>query len=284
MNYKIISDSSCDLFTIDNASYTTVPLKITTAQKEFIDNDSLDTSEMLDYLYRYNGRSGSACPGVGEWLESFDECETIFCITITSGLSGSFNSACAAVREYQQNHPRYRACVIDSLSTGPETALIIEKLVEFIESGMSFKEIKAAVKKYKEHTHLIFSLDSLVNLANNGRVSHIVAKLAGVLGIRIIGKASNEGTLEITDKPKGEKKALSTILKNMLASGYSGGHVRIHLCENEKAAHTLRNMIKDIYPTAKVDVDTTKGLCSFYAERGGLLVGFEGDSKYSSNK
>ena len=68
------------------------------------------------------------------------------------------------------------------------------------------------------------------------------------------------------------------------ASGYSGGHVRIHHCENEKAAHTLRNMIKDIYPTAKVDVDTTKGLCSFYAERGGLLVGFEGDSKYSSNK
>lgn len=284
MNYKIISDSSSDLFTLENTNYTTVPLKITTAQREFTDNKSLNTSEMLDYLYRYNGRSGSACPGVGEWLESFDECENIFCITITSGLSGSFNSACAAVREYQQAHPKYRACVIDSLSTGPETALIIEKLSEYIAADMSFKDIKSAIKKYKEHTHLIFSLDSLVNLANNGRVSHIVAKFAGVLGIRIIGKASNEGTLEITDKPKGEKKALATILKNMLAEGYDGGKVRIHHCENEKAAHTLRNMIQDIYPTAKVDVDTTKGLCSFYAERGGLLVGFEGGSKYSSAK
>jgi DegV family protein with EDD domain len=259
-------------------------MKIITAEREFIDDETLNVSEMVTYLDKYKGKSKSSCPNTADWLAAFDGADDVFCVTITSGLSGSFNSACAAVREYQQAHPKYRACVIDSLSTGPETALIIEKLSEYIEADMSFKDIKSAIKKYKEHTHLIFSLDSLVNLANNGRVSHIVAKFAGVLGIRIIGKASNEGTLEITDKPKGEKKALSTILKNMLAEGYDGGKVRIHHCENEKAAHTLRNMIQDIYPTAKVDVDTTKGLCSFYAERGGLLVGFEGGSKYSSAK
>lgn len=282
MNYKIISDSSSDLLELANASYSTVPLKISTEEREFTDNEGLDITEMLDYLYNYGDKSGSACPGVGEWLDAFEEIPNIFCITITSGLSGSFNSACAAVKEYQHAHPKFRACVIDSLSTGPETALIIEKLRDLIDSGLSFDEIKAEIKKYKECTHLIFSLESLKNLANNGRVSHLVAKFAGIFGIRIVGKASNEGTLEITNKSKGEKKALSDIWANMLASGYDGGAVRIHHCENENAANSLKDIINEAYPEASVTISTTRGLCSFYAERGGLLIGFEGASKYEN--
>ena len=284
MNYKIVSDSSSDLLYLENASYCTVPLKISTAEREFVDDCELDTKEMLDYLYSYGDRSGSACPGVGEWLDAFEETENIFCITITSNLSGSFNSACAAIKEYQHAHPKFRACVIDSLSTGPETALIIEKLRELIESGLSFDEVKTQIKAYKENTHLIFALESLKNLANNGRVSHLVAKFAGIFGIRIVGKASNEGTLEIIEKSKGAKKALADIWKNMVACGYDGGAVRIHHCENEEAAEKLKNIILENYPDAKIDISVTRGLCSFYAERGGLLIGFEGASKHEHHQ
>lgn len=282
MNYKIVSDSSSDLLYLENASYCTVPLKISTAEREFVDDCELDTKEMLDYLYSYGDRSGSACPGVGEWLDAFEETENIFCITITSNLSGSFNSACAAIKEYQHAHPKFRACVIDSLSTGPETALIIEKLKELIDSGLSFDEIKAEIKAYKENTHLIFALESLKNLAANGRVGHLAAKIAGIFGIRIVGKASNEGTLEIIEKSKGPQRTLADIWKNMLACGFEGGNVRIHHCENEEAAENLKNLILENYPETNVVIGETRGLCSFYAERGGLLVGFEGASKYEN--
>ena len=280
MNYKIISDSSSDVFELENVNYTTVPLKISTDERQFVDDKSLDTAEMLDHLYSFGGKSGSACPGVGEWLDACEETENVFCITITSNLSGSFNSACAAAKEYQQQHPKNRACVIDSLSTGPETALIIEKLAELVNSGMSFNEIKKEIKHYKESTHLIFCLRSLKNLANNGRVSHLSAKVAGIFGIRIVGKASNEGTLELTDKSRGDKKALADIMSNMLASGFEGGKVRIHHCENEESAEALKTMILESFPETSVVIGKTGGLCSFYAERGGLLVGFEGASKY----
>lgn len=283
MNYKIISDSSSDILELEGVNYQTVPLTISTDERQFVDDKDLDTTEMLDYLYKYNGKSGSACPGIGEWLDAFEETENIFCVTMTSSLSGTFNSARAAIKEYQHAHPKYRACVIDSLSTGPEAALIIYKLVELIEQGLSFDEIKAQIKAYKETTHLLFCLESLKNLANNGRVSPIVAKLAGVFGIRIVGKASNDGVLEIVEKSKGAKKAIADMWKNMQLNGYSGGAVRIHHCENEEAAQALQNLITEAYPEANVIISTTHGLCSFYAERGGLLVGFEGASKYAKH-
>lgn len=111
MNYKIISDSSSDILTLPNANYDTVPLKISTADRVFTDTKALDTSEMLEYLSKYNGRSTSSCPNVSEWLSAFGEAENVFCVTITSGLSGSYNSACAALQEYIEADPSRKGYV-----------------------------------------------------------------------------------------------------------------------------------------------------------------------------
>ena len=123
--------------------------------------------------------------------------------------------------------------------------------------------------------HLLFSLDSLKNLANNGRVSKTVASISGILGIRVIGKASDVGTLEVTDKARGSKNALNTIYNNLIKLGYKGGKVRIHHCQNPEAAATLAGRIRETFPQASIVVGKTTALCSFYAEAGGLLVGFE---------
>ncbi len=274
-NYKIISDSSSDIRNISDVAFASVPLKISTAEKEFCDDESLDLNEMLSYLEKYKGRSGSACPNTSEWLEAFEDCENIFCITITSSLSGSYNSASSAAKEYTEKHPDRNVLVIDSLSTGPECALIIEKLKDLITSGKSFAEISEEITEYKKHTHLLFALESMHNLANNGRVSPIVAKLAGVLGIRIVGKASDEGTLEIINKSRGVKKMLEDIIENMKKMGCSG-KVFIHHCENIDAAKKIEELIKENFKNVVTKISSVGGLCGFYAERGGILIGFEG--------
>lgn len=131
------------------------------------------------------------------------------------------------------------------------------------------------IKAYQAHTHLAFSLESLTNLARNGRVNPAVAKLAGVLGIRIVGVASEVGTLEPLHKCRGEKKAIDSLAAEMESRGYAGGRVKIAHCFNEEAANTLRSMLLDRWPSADVTIELCGALCSFYAERGGLLVGFE---------
>jgi fatty acid-binding protein DegV len=118
-------------------------------------------------------------------------------------------------------------------------------------------------------------LKSLTNLANNGRVSPAVAKIAGVLGIHVMGIASEVGTLEQKAKCRGEKKGIFAVWKQMKELGYRGGKVRIDHCFNLEAANQLKQMIKNEFANAEVIIGTTKGLCSFYAEQGGMLVGIE---------
>lgn len=279
MNYRIVSDSSSDLLTLENCDYLSVPLKIITDEKEYIDNPELDLDSMINELAAYKGTSRSSCPNIDDWITSFGDADGVFCVTITSGLSGSFNSASMAVSEHLQTYPHKQAAVLDTLSTGPENALIIEKLKELINKNLPFAEIEARVREYMKSTHLIFSLESLKNLANNGRVNKAVAKVAGMIGIRVVGKASNEGTLQVTGKVRGSERVISEIIKNMKSGGYKGGKVRIHHCRNESAAHTLRDKIKDAFPNASILIQKTGALCSFYAESGGLLVGFEGGLK-----
>ena len=275
MTYKIISDSSSDLLELPGIPYDTVPLKIITDEKEYVDDNTLNVDEMISDLRQYKGTSRTSCPNAAEWKESFEDYDGVFCVTITSGLSGSYNAANSAVIEHLDEHPEKKATVLDPLSVGPESTLIIEKLQELISQNLSFEEIETTIRQYMTRLHLLFSLDSLKNLANNGRVNKAVASITGILGIRVVGKASDIGTLEVTDKARGSKNALNTIYNNLIKLGYKGGKIRIHHCQNPESAKTLADRIKAAFPNALITIGQTTALCSFYAESGGLLVGFE---------
>jgi DegV family protein with EDD domain len=240
-----------------------------------VDDRNLDLDEMIGFFNAYKGRSQSSCPNPEDWLSTFGDAEDIFCVTITSGLSGSYNSACIAKGMYEAEHPDRRVFVIDSLSAGPELTLIVEKLEEMIGEGMPYEEICSCISDYHKKTGLLFILESLNNFAANGRVSPAVAKIVGVLGIRIVGKASAVGTLEPTDKCRGEVKSLNAILKHLKDAGLKTGKVILAHCLNESAAASLKRKIEEDLPDVAVKISRNLGLCSFYAEKGGLLVGLE---------
>jgi DegV family protein with EDD domain len=230
---------------------------------------------MVDFFDSYKGRSKTSCPNPGDWLEAFGDADDIFCVTITSGLSGSYNAACVAKEMFETENNGKRVCVIDSLSAGPELVLIIEKLQELIETGSAYEDICETIMQYAQKTGLLFALASLQNFAANGRVPMAVAKLAGVLGIRVVGKASDQGTLQPMDKCRGETKSLQKLFELLASSGLRQGKVRIAHCRNESAAEELMRMIQTAFPDADVKISKCLGLCSYYAEKGGLLVGYE---------
>ena len=275
MSFKIVSDSASNILRLPGVSYASVPLKIITDQKEYIDNEALDVPQMVSDLRQYKGRSSTSCPNAQEWLDAFGDAKYVIAIAITSNLSGSCNAACQAKQLYEQEHPGAKVLVVDTLSAGPEMGLLIEKCKEFILEKLPIEQIGEKLEAYRQKTHLLFSLESLNNLARNGRVSPAVAKIAGVLGIRAVGKASDVGTLEQLHKCRGEKKALETIFSEMKLRGFRGGKVRIAHCLNSGAANALKEAILGVFPKSDVRVDPTTGLCSFYAEQGGLMIGFE---------
>ena len=271
---KIVVDSSANL-AAPGSAISSVPLKILTEEKEYVDDANLNIASMVWDLQSYHGRSSTACPSPQDWLDAFQDKPYVFCIAITSNLSGSCNAANIAKADYELAFPDRKVCVIDTLSTAGEMELIAEKIQELISQEFSFQQIVEAVQAYQQHTGLLFMLESMQNLANNGRVSKIAAKAAGILGIRVVGKASDVGTLEQLEKCRGEKKAITSLLNQLTGLGYEGGKIRISHCLNEAAAMALRDGIHAMYPQADVQIRPAGGLCSFYAEKGGLLIGFE---------
>ena len=146
--------------------------------------------------------------------------------------------------------------------------------VEFIGENLDFETLVKKIEDYRKNTHLVFCLESLINLARNGRVSPAVARIAGILGIRVVGKAT-DGTLEPLSKPRGEKKALIQLYESIKSYGYHGGKIRIDHCENEPFANSLKELILKDFPNADIKIATCGILCSYYAETGGILVGVE---------
>lgn len=276
MKIKIVTDSASNLLSLEGVDFESAPLKIVTNEKEYVDDANLDVAKMVDDLSTYKGRSGTACPGVGDWLEVFEDYDIIYCVTIISTLSGSYNAAMTAKRQYEEENPGKHVFVLDSYSAGPQMKLHLEKLRELVLAGKDYETVCKEIQEYKEqHTSLVFSLESLRNLANNGRVSHAVAKISSIIGIRVVGDVSEEGQLHPTDKVRGEKKTISVIFQNMKRLGYKGAKVHVDHCYNEKTANALKDTILSEFPNANVMIEKTLGLCSFYAEKGGLMIGFE---------
>jgi len=276
MNYKIVADSSSDVLELDTIPFASVPLVIHAGDKTFVDDTDCDVAAMTEYMLSYKGKSSTACPGTQDWQDAFGDAENVFCVTITSGLSGAYNSARIAAEEYMAAHPGRRVHVVDTLSAGPELRLVVEKLQELILAGLPFDEIVEEIEKYHKRSFLVFSLQSLHNFVANGRVSPAVGALVGLLGIRVVGKASEQGTLEPLSKARGDRKALQEILRIMKELGWTGGRVRIAHNENAAMAGALRDALRAIHDKLDVSIERCRGLCSFYAEKGGVLVGFEG--------
>ena len=270
---KIVADSGSDVLSLPDVEFASAPLKIITEEGQYVDNASLDVEKMASEMQGYKGKSSTSCPSPDDWIEAFGDAEEIICVTITALLSGSYNTACIAKQIYEEKHPQRRVFVINSRSTGPEMGLIIERMREMIISGCSFDEIISRISDY--NAELLFVLSSMKNLVNNGRVSPIAAKLAGMLGIRAIGRASDEGILEMLCKAKGDAKAVEAMVRIMAERGYCGGKVKLSHCLNEPLAAMMKRAIIERYPEAEVEIGRLRGLCSFYAEKSGMIVGYE---------
>ncbi|MCY7220744.1 DegV family protein [Streptococcus cristatus] len=279
MTWKIVADSGCDYREItDLANQTTfesVPLTIQIDNEIFVDNAHLNIDDMMEKMYATSSASKSACPSPDDYLRSFEGAENIFVVTITGSLSGSHNSAQLAKKLFLEENPTANIHVIDSLSAGGEVDLIVKKLNDLIKEGLSFEQVVEAITRYQENTKLLFVLAKVDNLVKNGRLSKLIGAVVGLLNIRMVGEASDTGTLELLQKARGAKKALTAAVDEVLKAGYKGGRIIIAHRNNEKFCQQFTEVIKEKFPAADISFLPTSGLCSFYAEEGGLLMGYE---------
>ncbi len=273
-NIKLIIDSSSNMKSDPDHNVEVVPLTISFGGKDYIDDQNLNIREFLNDMNQNQVAGKTTCPSIQAWLNALEGTEKAIIITMTSGMSGTFSSALQAKTMYEEKHPTSQIIVVDSRSAGPELTIVLHGIEKMIQGDIRFVDLEEVIAKFRMRTHLLFILQSLHNLSLNGRVSPVAAKVASLLKINLIGTASKEGKLEPLTKARGMKKAMRELLKYMKDDNYHGGEVIIDHCENEKDAEIIKDKILAEYPDAQVTIRPMRGLCSFYAEEGGIMVGF----------
>ncbi|MGN1408499.1 DegV family protein [Lactobacillus sp.] len=274
-NVRLIVDSSANTLSDPARNLEVVPLTLTFGEENLLDDENLNISDFLTKMEVNQEAGKTAAPSIQRWLDALDGAEQAIIVTITSGMSGTYSSALQARDIYLESHPLAKIIVVDSRSAGPELELIIEGIEEMLQDPkLRFADLESKIAEYRTKTSLLFLLQSLRNLSLNGRVSPAVAKVAGLLKINLIGTASVDGDLKPLTKARGMKKALKELVKQMEENKYQGGRVIIDECENLADAEKLKELILEKYPDAKITIRPMRGLCSFYAERGGLMVAF----------
>ena len=280
LKWNIIADSSCDLFELEapaeDIRFATVPFVIRVGEEDFVDDKALDLSAMVDAMVRSKSASHTACPAPGAWLEAFGDEGDVIVITISGNLSGSYNSACVARDMLLEQSPDRRCVVIDSLSTGPEMCLIVRRLRALILEGKPFDEVVAEAKRYMESTHIIFSLSSYNNLIKSGRMHRIVGLAASTLNLWGVGIGSPTGEIAFRRMARGSKRAVEVIVNDMKERANGIRQVVIDHCVNPDFAEKLRDAVLAEWPDAEITVRSTRGLCGYYAEKNGVIVGYEG--------
>lgn len=288
MSWALIADSSCNLRgftpTAPACLYRCAPLKINVAGEEFIDDEHLDVAALNRRVAEESAASSSSCPSAGEWAELFRLADNVLAITISSNLSGSYEAAQMArnivMDEYAREHDGSIAgkniFVLDSKAAGGKLEVMVTLIDRYLtDNAPTFSQLVDYATTLEDHAQVLYSLSSYENLVKNGRMSRVAGTIASKLSIRMLGTASDQGTIKIVGPTRGEKKTYRKIVDTMRSDGYQGGLTCIDHVANPAGAEALAAAIRDAWPSAEVIVMPCGGLCSYYAEESGLIVGYE---------
>ncbi|QGU96717.1 DegV family EDD domain-containing protein [Clostridium bovifaecis] len=278
MDIKIVADSSCDLtenmkkeLNVDIA-----PLILQLEDKKYIDNENLDIKQYIKDMGECKTAPKTACPSPEDYIRRYEGKESVFVVTLSSKLSGSYNSAVLAKSLFIEDIAHKFIHVFDSFSASAGETLIALKINEL--AKMNFKEIEIVdkVSSYIKGMKTFFLLESLEHLAKAGRLNPIIAKVANMLSIKPIMGATDEGTIRLVEKTRGYKKAFKRFVEII---GEEGTNLEekvlgIAHCNCLDRALQFKEEVLKKYKFKDIVIVEMAGLSSTYADDGGLVIAF----------
>ena len=276
MAYKIVCDSCTDLNDKMKSDklFQIIPLTLHLDHNDYIDNDTFNQKEFLELMKNSSECPKSSCPSPDLYMKEYGGEEDIYVVTLSSGMSGSYNSACLAKELYLEEHEAKNIHIFDSRSASVGQTLIALKIQELCEAGMTFDEVVREVESYRDEMETKFLLENLDNLRKNGRLSNLQAILVNALNIKPIMGATKEGTVMKVDQARGMKRALGLMAK-IVAEEVKHAEQKIlgiaH-CNNRERAEAFKEEISKLTKFKEICIVNTAGVSTLYANDGGIIV------------
>ena len=275
--YKIIIDSCGELSKEmqEDGHFENVPLTLQIGDTEIVDDKSFDQADFLKKVAESEEGPKSACPSPDAYMQAMDcDAEHIYVITLSSQLSGSYNSACLAKDLFLEDNEDRKICIIDSKSASIGESLIGLHIAACEVAGMDFETVVENVEKYIEEQHTFFVLESLETLRKAGRLSNLKAKLASTLNIKPIMGSTEEGSIQQLAQARGMNKALDRMVQSMMevTQNCENRILAISHCNCKERALQLKEKIEKVASFKEIFIVDTAGVSSMYANDGGIIM------------
>ncbi len=276
MSFKIVVDSCCELPEeyLQDSRFEIVPLELEVGEYRVADDEHFNQAEFLKKVAEYPKCPKSACPSPEHFREAYrTEAEHVYVITLSSHLSGSYNSAVLGMNLYREKYGEKQIHVIDSESASCGETQIARKLVELEEQGLPFEEIVKQIEEFRSNVHTYFVLDNLETLRKNGRLTGVKALVASTLSIKPI-MAGDKGNIVQRGQSVGMKKALRRMAEIILeeAGDTSDRVLMITHCNAPERAETVKKLLMEKADFKDCLIMDTRGVSSMYANDGGVIV------------
>lgn len=278
--YKIIADSSAEVHSafLEKYPVSIVPFKLSLEGTEYVDDASLDVDHFVEQMKASSTLPKSACPSPNDFLECFlgDE-EEIYVVTISSKLSGTYNSALMAKNLYEaDNGISKKIHIVDSLGATAGETLVVKELHKCKQLGMNFEDTVAYIEKFTKKMNVFFISESLDNLIKNGRISKWKGLLAMTLNIHPIMGSDGSGEIRLVEKVRNSNKAYQRLIEIMREHITQDGKTELVISHvgNEERAVQIKDALKDSTSLRGIEILKCGGLSSLYADKKGIIVAF----------
>lgn len=276
MSFKIVVDSCCELpekYKKD-PRFESVPLMLEVGDYVIPDDENFDQLDFLRRVAEYPKAAKSACPSPEKYMEAYNtDAEDIYVVTLSSHLSGSYESAQLGKRLYEETYGSKNIYVVDSESASSGETRLAMILLEMAESGMAFEEIVEKIEQIRDEQHTYFVLDNLETLRKNGRLSSVKAIVASTLNIKPV-MGADHGVIIQLGQSIGLKKAFVK-MTDLIAAELKDGKekiVRISHCNCPDRAEAVKNLLEKKIECKGIEILSTGGLSTLYANDGGVIV------------
>ncbi|MBD9150740.1 MAG: DegV family protein [Lachnospiraceae bacterium] len=277
MSYKIVVDSCCELpeELKHDPRYEIVPLTLIVGDSyERLDDDGFDQKEFLQAVAECPVSPRSACPSPEKYMEAYrTDADHVYVVTLSSKLSGSYNSAVLGKNLYHETYGEKQIYVVDSRSASCGETQIAMQIARWEDEGMGYEEITEKIEKFTDGMHTYFVLDNLDTLRKNGRLSGVKALVASTLSIKPV-MAGDQGSIVQLGQSVGIKKALAKMVDYVVRDVVDAEKkcLMITHCNNPERANSVKEQILAKVKFKDVLIMDTAGISSMYANDGGVIV------------
>ena len=283
MSYQIITDSCCDFTKQQYADLNLKYVPLTLLYKGAEQEGFTEPGELHAF---YNGIRAGEMPTTSAvnpqaWAslmeQSLKDGKDVLCLTFSSGLSTTHQSAVIAAEELREQYPQRKIFVVDTLCAALGQGLLVWYACKKRDEGLSLEELYDWVEQHKLNICHWVTIDDLGHLKRGGRVSAATALVGGMLNIKPIIIMDNDGKLATVSKCRGRKTAMEHLVRKLCEDGTDVETVFIAHGDCPEDAAALEKLCREKCPGVKnVLTGYVGGVIGAHTGPGVLVVFFMG--------